>query len=100
MSLNVLAYRPGTAPICRYSTSCGSPSTALPARLRRALATASRPAHCGVDRLVPPALTQLTAELPGDITAVYWPVSGSALKATSATPRRSRAPTPGRPLAW
>ena len=38
--------------------------------------------------------------LPGDITAVYWPVSGSALKATSATPRRSRAPTPGRPLAW
>jgi hypothetical protein len=57
------------------------------------------PAHCGVERLVPPALSQLGTAAPGDITATYWPVAGSALKATSATARRASVPTPGTVLA-
>ena len=80
--------------------SCGVVSAASPAWARSALATASRPAHCGVARLVPPALTQPTVLLPGAMVATYCPVAGSALKATSATPRRTGTPMPGTLLFW
>jgi hypothetical protein len=53
-----------------------------------------------VDRLVPPALIQLTAVLPGDITATYCPLDGSALKATSASVRRTGVPSPGTAAVW
>ena len=82
------------------SAACGAPITAFADCARMALATATRPAHCGVDRLVPPTLSQLTVLLPGVITAVYWPVDGSALKATSATLRRTGVPMPGTLAFW
>ena len=91
---------PGTLPMLLYSSACGEPSTALPLRARSALATATRPAHCGVDRLVPPTLIQLTAVLPGVMTATYWPLAGSALKATSPTLRRATVPRPGTGVFW
>ena len=99
-SRNALAYVPGTAPIWPYSSECGAPRAALPEAARTALATAVSPAHCGVDRLVPPILIQLTEVLPDGAMATYWPVPGSALKATSGTARRAKAPIPGTALVW
>ena len=100
MSAKLLAKVPGTVAIWPYKMLCGKPSAVLACSARLALAMAIRPAHCGVDRLVPPMLSQLAVLLPGVITAVYWPVAGSALKATSATLRRSRLVRPGTLAVW
>ena len=42
-----------------YSAAWKSPSGFLPATARRALATATSPAHCGAPMLVPPNEFQL-----------------------------------------
>jgi hypothetical protein len=79
---------------------CTNPKALCELSRRWALATATIPAHCGVPKLVPPMLYQLTPVCPGGITATYWPVLGSALNATSATLRKVCEPRPGTLAVW